>query len=114
MKINMDKVKSTMVTGGKVLLNVAVFALPFYSQAKKVVTDVRYTIKVEYSDVVNVILNSNMMSSTKAEVVTLLPKDGNTEMYRSVIAVVESNMMSSDKVKMIKDICGSIEEESQQ
>lgn len=68
-------------------------------------TDVTYIGNVGYSDVFSAIMNSDMMSSYKKEAAAILPKDGDSELYKAVIHVLNSDMMSSSKLETIRSIC---------
>lgn len=67
--------------------------------------DMTYIGNVRYSDVFSAIMSSDMMSSYKKEAASLLPKDGDSELYKAVIHVLRSDMMSSSKLETIKSIC---------
>lgn len=109
-KINIDveRIGNIIKTGGRLAVCAAVVILPY---AKDISDKMRCNGPVKYSDVVNVILNSCMMSSYKTELIELLPKNAESDLYRTVIHVINSDMLSSNKVKVIKDICGVISEE---
>lgn len=67
--------------------------------------DVTYIGNVSYSDVFSAIMSSDMLSSYKKEAAAILPKDGDSELYKAVIHVLRSDMMSSSKLETIRSIC---------
>ena len=67
--------------------------------------DVTYIGNVGYSDVFGAIMDSDMLSSTKKEAAAILPKDGDSELYKAILYVLRSDMMSSSKLETIRSIC---------
>lgn len=110
-KINWKQVGSTIINGGGVIVGVALCTVPYLKTIRDVAESVRYYRGcVSYSDAVSAVLSSDMFSSAKEEAVKMIPKDGDNELYRSIIQVVNSDAFSGNKVNMIKDICGKEDE----
>ena len=65
---------------------------------------VKYKGKVGYSDVVDVIMRSNMYSSDKTRAIAVIKKNEDTEYYKAVVRVIKSNMYSSDKIKTLQQM----------
>lgn len=95
---------------GNVLVFGAMMAAPYISR-KDVLDKMRYMGNVNYSDAVNAVLDSDMLSSSRTTVISMLPKGESADFYKSVIAVVNSDMLSSNKVDIIKDICKGLPKE---
>ena len=110
-KMNWQQVGSTIINGGSIIIGVALCTIPYLKTIRDVSESVRYYRGcVSYSDAVSAVLNSDMFSSAKEEAVKMIPKDGDNELYRSIIQIVNSDAFSSNKANMIKDICGKEEE----
>lgn len=107
-KINITKeqVGNTIKTVGGWVLGTALVVLPNLNSVRAFVSEVRSDGKVTYSDAVGEIMNSYMSSTDKTLAVEALPKDGDTQLYKSVIKVLDSYVCSGDKLKIIKNICG--------
>ena len=59
-----------------------------------------------YLDAVNAILDSDIWSSDKQELISELKRDGNAEFYKTVISVVKNtDMWASDRVEVIHSLC---------
>ena len=65
---------------------------------------VRYSGNVKYNDAVKVIMDSNMLPSYKAEIMTILKRDETSEYYKVVIDTVRSSMLGSTKVEIIRNL----------
>lgn len=109
-EINMRIFGTSLRTVGKIatglgnVLSFAVCVLPYLSK-KDIIHEVRYNTIATYDDVILAITNSSMLSSDITKAVTLIPKDGNSTLYKAIINVINSNMLSDDKVETIKRIC---------
>ena len=57
-----------------------------------------------YGDAIAAIVKSDMLDSTKNEVVSVLKRDEYVEYYRSVISIVNSDMLDSYKRNMIESL----------
>ena len=57
-----------------------------------------------YGDAVTAIVKSDMLDSTKNEVVAALKRDEYVDYYRSVISIVNSDMLDSTKRNMIEKL----------
>lgn len=57
-----------------------------------------------YGDAVTAIVKSDMLDSTKNEVVAALKRDEYVDYYRSVIGIVNSDMLDSTKRNMIEKL----------
>ena len=68
-------------------------------------TDITYIGNVGYSDVFSAIMDSDMLSSNKKEAAAILPKDGDSELYKAILYVLGSDMLSSTKLETIRSIC---------
>lgn len=111
MRVDKEKVGRLLKNGLSWAAFAAITVLPRLPQLKNVSDEIRYDYgSVKYSDVINAILNSNIYSGNKAEMVAIVPKDADKDTYKSIIRVVKSNMYAGDKVEIIKDICGVKEE----
>lgn len=102
--VNKETVGKIAKKGCAVVLYGIAAVLPYIS-VKDTINVIRYSGNVGYGDVVDVIMNSDMLSSYRKEAIEVLPKDGDSELYKSIIAVVQSDMMSSYRVETIKNIC---------
>ena len=89
-------------TGCKFAAYAVVAVLSCSSVTDEIFRKIRYTGDVDYSDAVNAIMHSDMMSSYKRDAVEALPKDKDCKFYKSIIHVVSCDMMSSYKVDLIK------------
>ena len=102
-KINLDKEKVWKITkkaGEFAIYGVA--TVLSYVSVKDTVDVVRYSGNVNYSDAIGLIMDSSMYSSDKHKLITLLPKDKDSDFYKAIIKVIKSNMYSSDKIKTIE------------
>lgn len=104
LKINGEVVKQAVKNAGNVLAFTALMIAPYVS-VRDIIKKIRYMRDVTYDDTISEILHSNMWTADKVSIVTSLPKNMNTEFYKSIIAVIESNLYSSDKVRVIEDMC---------
>lgn len=100
-KIRKEDVGNFAKNTGKVLLYGLAIVLPRLT-SKDVIDTIRYSGDVGYSDAVRAIMESDMFSSSKDEMIGLLKKDQNMEYYKSIIQVARSDMFSSNKVNIIK------------
>lgn len=57
-----------------------------------------------YGDAVTAIVKSDMLDSTKNEIVSVLKRDEYVDYYRSVISIVNSDMLDSYKRNMIESL----------
>ena len=103
--INWSKVGNAAKEIGGWVLTAGIMVGPYLMMKDSTTVKVRYIANAKYSDVISTVLNSGMLSSYKTEVMAMVPKNGDTELYKSIIAVVNSDMLSSSKVEVIKDIC---------
>ena len=71
---------------------------------------VKYKGKVEYSDVIDIIMKSNMFSGDKTRAIAAIKKNGDVEYYRAAIRVIKSNMYGGDKVKTLEQLNTNEEE----
>lgn len=69
-----------------------------------VLEELRYSGNVNYNDAVKVIMNSNMLTSYKTDIMKILKKNESSEYYKTIINVVKSDVLSSYKVEMISEI----------
>lgn len=84
---------------------------PSVKSLTQTIGDVKYLSgKVTYSDAVSAILHSSMWSDNKAMATSVLPKDADAELYKSVIEITKSSLFSEDKLKAIQEICNSTKE----
>lgn len=58
-----------------------------------------------YSGAVDTVMNSNMWSSDKQDVIKAIGKDESPETYKAICSVAESMMWSADKRDTIIDMC---------
>jgi hypothetical protein len=93
-----------IATGVGNVLSFAVFVLPYLTK-KNTTEEVHCNFVVTYDDVILAIVNSSMLSNDMNKAVTLIPKEGNTALYKAIINVINSNMLSGDKFETIKHIC---------
>ena len=91
--------------GGRLAFYLLAAALSCSSVTDEIKRKIRYSGDVSYSDAVNAIMDSNMLSSYKQEAVAALAKDRDKEFYKAVIHVVNSDMMGSYKGDAIKNMC---------
>lgn len=89
---------------GNVLSFAAVLVVPLLSK-KDTIHEVRYNTVATYDDVIMAIMNSNMLSSDMSRATAVVPKDGDSTLYKAMINVINSNMLPSDKIDTIKHIC---------
>lgn len=61
----------------------------------------------EYDDVISAILHSSMLSSDRATVTSMIPRNGDRRLYKAIILVVNSSMLTSDKIKTIRSLLES-------
>lgn len=107
--INWSKVGNAAKEIGGWVLTAGIMAAPYLMMKDSTTVKARYIANdATYSDVISAILHSGMLSSYKTKIVAMVPKNGDTELYKSIIAVINSDMLSSNKVDIIKDICGFI------
>lgn len=60
-----------------------------------------------YDDVVSAIMHSDMLSSDKCDVVSVVRRNGDAELYRALIHIInDHSLLSSYKKDMIKQLCG--------
>lgn len=57
-----------------------------------------------YYDAVRAIMDTNMFTSDKCEMISVIKTNGSKEYYKTVINIVNANMFSSDKIEMIKEL----------
>ena len=107
--INKEKVGQIVKTGSNLLVFGLMFVSPYIGR-KEIVDTVRYSCNVKYSDAVEVVLQSTMFSGDKTKAIAMIPKDKDSDFYKSVIAVMKSNLFSGDKLKMLNKICEDLEE----
>jgi len=62
---------------------------------------------VEYDDAISAIMHSPMLSSDKATMVSMIPRDEKATLYKSIIAVINSTMLTSDKIKTVRSLIES-------
>lgn len=60
---------------------------------------------VTYNDAVNAVLDADMYSDDKVEILVALKENDKPEIYQAVINTVNSVMCSEDKVKIILNMC---------
>ena len=60
---------------------------------------------VTYDDVIGHIMRSSMLGSDKSEMISVIKRDDNQDVYRSIIHVVNSSMLGSEKIKIVKQLC---------
>ena len=77
------------------------------SRLLKTNTNVYDSAFAEYDDVISAILHSNMLSSDRAIVASMIPRNGDRRLYRAIILVVNSSMLTSDKIKTIRSLLES-------
>ena len=58
----------------------------------------------QYSDAVRMIMSSDMFSSDKSKVVSMLPQGQDSQFYLAVIEIAKSDMFSSNKVQSISSM----------
>ena len=57
-----------------------------------------------YYEAVNEIVKSDMLTSSKQEMIEAMLPDGDADYYKAVINIVKSDMLSSSKINMIKSL----------
>lgn len=62
-------------------------------------------VDVSYDDVIGAIMNSNMLSDNKVKVTAIIPRNGDTELFKAIIQIVNSDMNSANIIEAIKCIC---------
>ena len=60
--------------------------------------------KYEYSDAVEAILDSSMLSSDKKDAVVMLKRDEDSDYYKAIIYMTKLDVLSGDKLEMIKKL----------
>lgn len=111
-KIDTGKVGEVIESVGNLVLLAAVVVLPCVT-SRDIINKVRYSGNVKYSDAVNATLTGSMYSTDKTKVIAMLPKNGDAELYKSVIQIVNSSLYSSGKVEAIEHICGNLQNETE-
>lgn len=110
-KISRESVGTTLKNGAGVVIGVALCVLPYLDSVKGIVESIRYNCgNATYSDAVNAVLTSGMYSSSIDEAIAVIPTNGDSELYKSIIQVAKADTYSSSKVNIIKNICGKGEE----
>ena len=102
-------IKKTMKTVGLFAKDILEVVSPVVVTGLFLTKPSKYKPGVNYSDAVVAINNSSMWSDDKAEVISVLPMDQNSDFYKAVIGVVESSMWSDDKVETIVNMCKKVE-----
>lgn len=90
--------------GCNVLAFTLAMVLPYVS-TKDIKNVIRVSGTVKYDDVIGAIMDSTMFPSDKRRAVELIPRECDSETYKSIIQVVNSSMFPSDKVRTIETIC---------
>lgn len=102
MKLNIDKEQIGGIV--KNVCNVAVtcFLLSRMLSKKERNTTVSLRIgEAKYSDAIDAVMNSDMLSSTKTAIVEVMKRDEDSEYYKTVISIVNSDMLGSAKLHAI-------------
>lgn len=73
--------------------------------AMDIVDKINFNSETTYSDAVEAIMESDMFSSAKKEIMEFVTPDKNNDFYKAVIQVVNSDMFSNSKVEVIKNMC---------
>ena len=60
---------------------------------------------VDYGDVVNAILDSDMFDSSKKRAISIIKPDGLSGYYRAIIKIVNSDLFDSSKMELIEQLC---------
>ena len=107
-KITKETVGTVVKIGGMTMLY-GLAAMASRVSLKDVVDSIRYSGDVTYSDAINVVLESNMLSSYKEQAMKLLKKGRDSEYYKAIIKIIKSDMLSSYKIEAITTLS---EEES--
>lgn len=76
-----------------------------YVSVRDVLDTIKYSGEVKYSDAVDAIMSSDMLSSYKEKAVVTIPKGEDSQFYKAIIRVAKSDMMSSYKCDTIKKMC---------
>lgn len=104
----MKKIKWESIRGyAEQLCEVASYLLVYTAANKgmKYLLDCGYKEPVGYDDAVQAIMHSGMYSHDKANAVSALKRDGDTEFYKAIVHIAKSSgMYSHDKVNMIEQL----------
>lgn len=107
MKLNIDKEQIGGIV--KSVCNIVVFGALLGASLFKKEREVSTTVRIgetNYSDAIDAVLRSDMMSSTKTEVIDAVKRHEDSEYYKAVISVVNSDMLGSLKYRTIKSLSG--------
>lgn len=66
--------------------------------------ELRYSGNVGYDDAAKVIMDSDMLTFYKTDILKLLKTGQKSEYYKTIIRVVKSDVLSSYKVEMIEEL----------
>lgn len=98
-------------SGAKVAITLGVAAL-LEKNGKRILQSINDSFTViDYGDVIRVVVDSDMVSSGKRELIDAIPKDGDVALYKSIIAIIRSDMLTSSKVNAIKNLCKQVKGE---
>jgi hypothetical protein len=64
---------------------------------------------VTYDDVIESIMHSSMLGSDKSEMISVIHRDGDSELYKAIIHVVNSSVLGSEKIEIVKQLCNKQE-----
>lgn len=59
---------------------------------------------VTYGNAITAIMESNMLSSHKIELIQYIDRDESPDYYEAIISIMKSDMFDSNKIKAIKAI----------
>lgn len=106
-KINWKPIGDFACNAGKIALYGLVTTAVLRSRESNTVDDDE-SASYDYSDAIEAIMNSSMLSSDKRKAVEMLDRYEYVDYYRAVIKIVEnSSMLTSDKLKMIEHLSES-------
>ena len=71
---------------------------------KKYKTKLRNANPSNYYEMIGVIMGTNMLDSTKQEIIETLERAETVEYYQAVNVILKSNMLDSTKVEIIKKL----------
>lgn len=101
-KINWKPIGDFACNTGKIALYGLVTAAVLKARASNTVDDDE-SASYDYSDAIEAIMDSCMLSSDKRRAIEILDRYESAEYYRSVIKVIEnSSTLTNDKLKMIE------------
>lgn len=108
-KFDKDKLKDVGKAAGLAIATVvAAVAKNSLESALQVKANEFVYKKASYAGVINTVISSDMWSSDKEKVISIIPTDADEELYGSIMAVLMGDDWSSDKIKMIKMLCNKV------